>query len=100
MGLEDDAEGWENSAMSATMVGEKRQTTLPADVCEAAGLEPGDQVDWAFQDGVIRGKKLARESVEVLDIEDVDPETLAPKEGTITSESITKAIRADRESQR
>ena len=86
--------------MSATMVREKRQTTLPADVCEAAGLEPGDQIDWAFRDGVIRGKKLAREDVEVLDIEDVDPKTLAPREGPISSESITKAVRADRESQR
>jgi bifunctional DNA-binding transcriptional regulator/antitoxin component of YhaV-PrlF toxin-antitoxin module len=100
MGLEQHAEEWENCAMSATLVREKRQTTLPADVWEAARLAPGDQVDWAFRDGVICGKKVSRESAEVLDIEDVDPKTLAPKEGTITTESITRAITADRESQR
>jgi bifunctional DNA-binding transcriptional regulator/antitoxin component of YhaV-PrlF toxin-antitoxin module len=44
--------------MSATMVREKRQTTLPQDVCEAAGLKPNDQVDWRFEDGEIRGRKL------------------------------------------
>ena len=44
--------------MSATAIREKRQTTLPADVSEAAGLEPGDQVDWRFEDGEIRGRKL------------------------------------------
>ena len=45
--------------MSATAIGEKRPTTLPADVSEAAGLQPGDQVDWRFEEGEIRGKKLA-----------------------------------------
>jgi bifunctional DNA-binding transcriptional regulator/antitoxin component of YhaV-PrlF toxin-antitoxin module len=44
--------------VSATAIREKRQTTLPADVSEAAGLEPGDQVDWRFEDGEIRGRKL------------------------------------------
>ncbi len=35
--------------------------------------------------------------VEVLDIEDLDPETLAPKErGEVINESIVRAIRADR----
>ena len=37
---------------------EKRQTTIPQDVCEAAGLEPGDEVDWRFEDGEIRGRKM------------------------------------------
>jgi bifunctional DNA-binding transcriptional regulator/antitoxin component of YhaV-PrlF toxin-antitoxin module len=44
--------------MSATAIREKRQTTLPADVSEAAGLEVGDQVDWRFEEGEIRGRKL------------------------------------------
>jgi bifunctional DNA-binding transcriptional regulator/antitoxin component of YhaV-PrlF toxin-antitoxin module len=44
--------------MSATTVREKRQTTLPLEVCEAAGLKPNDQVDWRFEDGEIRGRKL------------------------------------------
>ncbi|HEV2391068.1 MAG TPA: AbrB/MazE/SpoVT family DNA-binding domain-containing protein [Verrucomicrobiae bacterium] len=44
--------------MSATVLREKRQTTLPVEVVEAAGLKPNDQVDWRFQDGEIRGRKL------------------------------------------
>lgn len=44
--------------MSATAIREERQTTLPTDVSEAAGLKPGDQVDWRFEDGEIRGRKL------------------------------------------
>ena len=44
--------------MSATFVREKRQTTLPSDVCEPAGIEPGDQIDWRFEAGEIRGRKM------------------------------------------
>ena len=59
MGLDFGPKEWENHTMSATVVREKRQTTLPSDVSEAAGLKPGDQVDWRFEDGEIRGRKLA-----------------------------------------
>ena len=45
--------------MSATAIREKRETTLPQDVSEAAGLAPGDRVDWRLEEGEIRGKKLA-----------------------------------------
>lgn len=48
----------ENSAVSAIVIGEKGETILPADVCEPAGLRPGDQLDWRFEDGEIRGRKL------------------------------------------
>jgi bifunctional DNA-binding transcriptional regulator/antitoxin component of YhaV-PrlF toxin-antitoxin module len=47
--------------MSSTAIREKRQTTLPADVSEAAGLKPGDQVEWRFEEGEIRGHKLVRQ---------------------------------------
>jgi bifunctional DNA-binding transcriptional regulator/antitoxin component of YhaV-PrlF toxin-antitoxin module len=52
--------GWCESRvnMSATIVRAKRQTTLPEDVCQAAGIRIRDQVDWRFQDGEIRGRKL------------------------------------------
>jgi bifunctional DNA-binding transcriptional regulator/antitoxin component of YhaV-PrlF toxin-antitoxin module len=83
--------------MSATMIREQRQTTLPVDVCEAAGLSPGDQVDWRIEDGEIRGRKLEPENCEVLDFDDLDPDTLAPKIGRITEESIVRSIREDRE---
>jgi bifunctional DNA-binding transcriptional regulator/antitoxin component of YhaV-PrlF toxin-antitoxin module len=44
--------------MSATVVREKRQTTLPEDVCQAAGIRIRDQVEWRFEEGEIRGRKL------------------------------------------
>ena len=37
---------------------EKRQTTLPADVCVAAGITVHDQIEWRFENGEIRGRKL------------------------------------------
>ena len=83
--------------MSATIVREKRQTTLPADVVKAAGIRVNDQVDWRFEDGEIRGRKLIPVPDEILDLEDLDPKTLVPKEGKITDESIVRAIRADRD---
>lgn len=51
--------------MSATVVRAKRQTTLPEDVCRAARIRVHDQVDWRFEQGEIRGRKLipARELV-------------------------------------
>ena len=44
--------------MSATAVRSRRQTTLPEDVCTAAGIRIHDQVEWRFEDGEIRGRKL------------------------------------------
>jgi bifunctional DNA-binding transcriptional regulator/antitoxin component of YhaV-PrlF toxin-antitoxin module len=44
--------------MSATAVREKFQVKLPQDVREAAGLQIDDQVEWRFEDGEIRGRKL------------------------------------------
>jgi bifunctional DNA-binding transcriptional regulator/antitoxin component of YhaV-PrlF toxin-antitoxin module len=50
------------STMSATIVGAKGQTTLPKDVRDAAGIRVWDHVDWRFQDGEIRGRKLRASS--------------------------------------
>lgn len=44
--------------MSATIVRDRRQITLPAEVCEPAQIDVGDQVDWRFEGGEIRGRKL------------------------------------------
>ncbi len=54
--------------MNATLVRAKRQTTLPEDVCKAAGIQIHDQVDWRYEDGEIRGRKLlpTREVVHVV----------------------------------
>ena len=48
--------------MSVTGIGDCRQITLPAEVSEAAGLQPGDPVEWRFEDGEIRGRKLVPQS--------------------------------------
>ncbi len=44
--------------MSTTAIRDKQPAALPADVVAAAGLKPGDQVDWRFENGEIRGRKL------------------------------------------
>jgi bifunctional DNA-binding transcriptional regulator/antitoxin component of YhaV-PrlF toxin-antitoxin module len=44
--------------MNATAIRPKRQVTLPAEVCQSAGLRSGDQVEWCVRDGEIRGRKL------------------------------------------
>lgn len=99
-GVEMGANGEENLTISATAVRENRQVTLPRDVFEAAGLRIGDQLDWQVEGGEIRAKKIVSETVEVLDLDDLDPKTLAPKRGRITRESILKAVRAGRDGQR
>jgi bifunctional DNA-binding transcriptional regulator/antitoxin component of YhaV-PrlF toxin-antitoxin module len=76
--------------MSATVVREKNQTTLPADVLEAAGIRPKDQVDWTFEDGKIIGRKLQRvEEIETLD-------ELPRKMGKVSNASIREAVKAGR----
>ncbi len=50
--------------MSATVIRQKRQTTLPIDVVEAAGLKVNDQVEWRFEGGEIRGRKLEAKASE------------------------------------
>lgn len=82
--------------MSATVLREKNQTTLPADVVEAAGLKPSDQVDWRFEEGEIRGRKLASR-------QEQSRLTLVKRKGrhmlseNVSREEILAAIRADRE---
>ena len=81
---------------------EKRQTTIPQDVCEAAGLEPGDEVEWRFEDGEIRGRKLVPQ-VEprriVAKLVRRDGALVADTSGlTIEPEAIASAVREERES--
>ena len=56
--LDQAAKEWEILTMSATVVREKRQVTLPQEIFQAAGLNIDDQVDWRFEAGEIRGRKL------------------------------------------
>jgi bifunctional DNA-binding transcriptional regulator/antitoxin component of YhaV-PrlF toxin-antitoxin module len=88
------------SGMSATAIGEKSQTTLPAEVSEAAGLRPGDKVDWRFEDGEIRGRKVP-EKLRVIKGKLVmrDGQLVLDTTGlTIDLEDIAKAVREERDS--
>lgn len=88
-GLEKKPDWWESCTMSATVVREKNQTTLPADVLEAAGVRPKDHVDWSFEDGKIVGRKLVP-----VDIETVNE--MPKKRGKVSNASIREAVRAGR----
>jgi bifunctional DNA-binding transcriptional regulator/antitoxin component of YhaV-PrlF toxin-antitoxin module len=61
--LEDVAFWQEGRGVNATEIRDKRQTTLPAAIAEAAGLKPGDQVQWRFENGEIRGRKVQPQNV-------------------------------------
>ena len=73
--------------MSATVVGDRNQTTLPAEVLAAAGVRQKDQIDWTFEEGKIVGRKLVPKEVETVDE--------LPKEGVKIS-GIRQAVRAGR----
>lgn len=45
--------------MSATTVKANGECTLPPEICRAAGIRTLDQVDWRFEAGEIRGRKLS-----------------------------------------
>jgi bifunctional DNA-binding transcriptional regulator/antitoxin component of YhaV-PrlF toxin-antitoxin module len=47
--------------MNATAVDDKRRTTLPQSVFDAAGLKPNDQIEWRVEQGEIRGRKVGAE---------------------------------------
>jgi len=86
--------------MSATVVQEKRLLTLPADVVEAAGLKVNDRVDWRFEDGEIRGRKLAPAEFQPQPIKVVKKGGHWMLDEPIPREEILAAIRADREGKR
>lgn len=82
--------------MSTTVMREKRQTTLPQEVADAAGLRPGDPVQWTFEGGEIRGRKLvpaARGSRLKL----AKRGGFLLVEGEFSRKDILAAIRADRD---
>ena len=88
--------------MSATVVREKRQVTLPQEVVQAAGLQVDDQVEWRFEDGEIRGRKLvpqagARRIVGKL-VRRGDAFILEAKGIKVTAEAIAATVREERDS--
>jgi bifunctional DNA-binding transcriptional regulator/antitoxin component of YhaV-PrlF toxin-antitoxin module len=85
--------------MSATIVRAKRQTTLPEDVCRAAGIKVRDQVDWRFEKGEIRGRKLApvRERVRLARHVKFKDLLIAPQNLAIDLDRLDEDLRRERE---
>jgi AbrB family looped-hinge helix DNA binding protein len=85
--------------MSVTAIGENGQITLPAKVCEAAAIQPGDKVEWRFEDGEIRGRKLsAKRRVIVGKLVLRNGCLILDTAGlTIDPENIAKAVRDERD---
>jgi len=85
--------------MSATVVRGKRQTTLPEDVCQAAGIKVRDQVDWRFEQGEIRGRKLVpvRERVRVVRPVEFKDLQITPQNLNIKFDQLEEDLRRERE---
>jgi bifunctional DNA-binding transcriptional regulator/antitoxin component of YhaV-PrlF toxin-antitoxin module len=85
--------------MSATVVRAKRQTTLPEEVCQAAGIRVRDQVDWRFEEGEIRGRKLVpvREKVRVVRPVRFKDLLIAPRDIEVDLDRLDEEIRRERE---
>jgi len=77
----------------------KRQTTLPEDVCQAAGIRIHDQVDWRFEEGEIRGRKLVpvRENVRVVRPIRFKDLLIAPQNLEFDLERLDEDLRLERE---
>jgi hypothetical protein len=70
---------------------------LPQDVSEAAGLKPGDQVDWRFEAGELRGRKLERAEAVVLGLKDMVKGGILPKGWKVDPAEIAAAVREERD---
>jgi hypothetical protein len=92
----------EISTMSKTVILKAGPIAVPEDVSHAAGLRPGDQVDWRFQDGEIRGRRICNNGrlpriVRSLVVK--DGELVLDTEGlTIDPADIAVAVREERDS--
>ena len=85
--------------MNATIVRAKRQTTLPEEVCEAAGIRVRDRVAWRFEDGEIRGRKLvpARERVRTVRPVRFKDLWIAPQNLKVDLNRMDEELRRERE---
>jgi bifunctional DNA-binding transcriptional regulator/antitoxin component of YhaV-PrlF toxin-antitoxin module len=86
--------------MNATSIRERRQTTLPQSVCEAASIGPGDVVEWRFEHGEIRGRKLEPTRPLIVGVKDVPPGGILPRSLKIGPDDfagIASAVRNERD---
>jgi bifunctional DNA-binding transcriptional regulator/antitoxin component of YhaV-PrlF toxin-antitoxin module len=83
--------------MSATAVRKKRQTTLPAEVCEPAGIEVGDQIDWRFEGGEIRGRKLIADVTKTATVRPVFYQGFWMMPGQVDTDRLADEVKQARE---
>ncbi len=79
------------------MIGERFQTVLPADVCEAAGLSASDRVDWRFEGGEIRGRKLTARLETAQTVKPVRYKGLWVLPGEVDADKLAKELQQGRE---
>ena len=83
--------------MNDTLLREKNQVTLPTEVVEAAGLTPTkDRIDWRFEAGEIRGRKLVKNKVPIVRPRRIKGR-LRGADIKLSRETIAAAVRADRD---
>ena len=86
--------------MSTTAVVDPNKATLPVEVSEAAGLKPGDRIEWRYVDGEIRGRKLETASSKRIVgrlVRKGDALVLEADGVEIDSEAIADAVREERD---
>ncbi len=85
--------------MSATIVRANMRTTLPEDVCDAAGIKVHDKVDWRFEKGEIRGRKLVARQQKIRVVRPVKYRDLliAPQSLEIDMKRLDAELRRERE---
>ena len=83
--------------MAETVVTDQRQMTLPREVTEAAGLKPGDQVQWRFEAGELRGRKLDKGQPITFGLGDVPAGSILHDGWQVDSAEIAKAVREERD---
>ena len=83
--------------MNDTLLREKNQVTLPTEIVEAAGLTPTkDRIDWRFEAGEIRGRKLEKRQVPIVRPRRIKGR-LRGADVKLSPETIAAAVRADRD---
>jgi hypothetical protein len=85
--------------MRATIVREKRQTTLPQDICVAAGIRIHDRLEWRYKDGEIHARKMRKGSATVRRVKPKKFKDLLilPQNLQVDLEQLTTDMREERE---
>lgn len=75
----------------------RRQITLPAEVCEPAGLKVSDVVEWTFEGGAVVGRKLIKPETDVPVVKPVKRGGKLMLPSKWTREEVRAAVRGGRD---